>query len=1037
MKILKFAKNNVFLLFTLFLLAFIPLYPKLPLVDITNTWVYIRIEDVLVALTWITFFILFWRKKATLKTPLTYPILIFWAVGVLATIHGVIFLFPKISGLFPHLALLNFLRRVEYLSVFFLAFNAMKNKKFVTPLIFTLAITMIGVFIYGVGQKFLAFPAFLTMNEEFAKGIPLRLSQAARIPSTFGGHYDLAAYLTLLIPIMGAMVFGFKSWYAKIFFLLTSVSGLILLLMTASRVSYGVYLVSIVFLLVLQKGKKFIIPVVILSLLLMRSFDGISQRFASTFQQVDLAVDSRTGKAIGVISQGGQDTGKIVIEDKESTGESLPQGSKYINFPSTSGKQFESEILFKKLGSNGQEGMIISKTGTIIVKKAFAYDVSFTTRFQGEWPRAIEALQRNLLLGSGYSSINLATDNNYLRMLGETGILGFGAFIMIFVIATIYAWRVLPSITDRKTRSLVYGVMAGVLALSLNAVLIDVFEASKVAFVLWLIMGSTLGLVHLYQEKAVNYGKELLRIITSIPVLVAGIAISGSIIFWSMISNYFVGDDFTWLRWAADCSSLVSQGGPKVCGSLIETILSFFTHSQGFFYRPGTKTFFYLMYPLFELFPTPYHVVSLMLHLASTSLLFFIFKKILGSKLWAFAGALLFMVLSVHAESIYWVSVTGHMITAVLILLALLAYMYWMETKNHLLFILAWISVLVSTFFHEYGAMGPLILIAYDIFNSQKITFKNVLKRWHYLALLAPIVIYAVLRSNASSFVTGGDYSYSLTNLPFNFAGNLAGYFFATIIGPVFNPIYTAIRIYANSHIPVAVLAMVAILIGALSLFLRAKNVREHLYDKQIVFALTFFVIGLIPFLGLGNLSDRYVYLASAGLVLAMIIILKKTLNTKRRNVVVGAVVLGIIYGFTQIFQLFSINSDWKQAGRTSNNALVALSYAYANTGALSSKPVFYFVNVPIKYGDAWVFPVGLQDALWFSFQNTPLVIVQTQDEASAMEHAKNDTENVHVFKFESNGDLLELKIPVIPAAIKSGLTPTPKTSVKSKTSVK
>lgn len=1025
MKIFNFAKNNILLLLTFFLLVFIPLYPKLPLVDITNTWVYIRIEDVLIAIAWIVFFIHFWKKKATLKTPLTYPIILFWAIGAIATIHGVIFIFPKLAGLFPHLAALNFMRRVEYLSVFFLAFSAMKSKRFVTPLIFTLAITMLTVFFYGLGQKLFSFPAFLTMNEEFAKGIPLRLSQAARIPSTFAGHYDLAAYLTLLIPIMGAMVFGFKSWYAKIFFLLTSVSGLILLLMTASRVSYGVYLVSIVFLLVLQKGKKFIIPVVILSLLLMRSFDGISSRFASTFQQVDLAVDSRTGKAIGVVTQGGQDSGKIVIEDKESTGENLPQGSKYINFPNTSGKQFESEILFKKLGSNGQEGMIISKTGTIIVKKAFAYDVSFTTRFQGEWPRAIEALQRNLLLGSGYSSINLATDNNYLRMLGETGILGFGAFAMIFVIATIYVWRVLPFITDRKTRSLVYGVMAGVLALSLNAVLIDVFEASKVAFVLWLIMGSTLGLVHLYQEKAVNYTKELLGIITSIPVLIAGIIISGSITFWSMISNYFVGDDFTWLRWAADCSSLVSQGGPKVCGSLVETIVSFFTHSQGFFYRPGTKTYFYLMYPVFELFPTPYHVISLILHLMSTSLLFFIFKKILGSKLWAFAGALLFLVLSVHAESIYWVSVTGHMITAVLILLALLAYMYWMETKNYLLFTLAWISVLVSTFFHEYGTMGPLVLIAYDLFHTQKATFKSIFKRWHYLVLLIPIVIYSVLRSNASSFLTGGDYSYSLTNLPFNFAGNLAGYFFATIIGPIFNPIYTGIRLYANSHIPVAVLAMVAILIGGITLLLRVRNVRVHLYDKQLLFALTFFVIGLIPFLGLGNLSDRYVYLASAGLVLAAIIILKKTLNTKKRNVVVGVIVLGIIYGCTQILQLISINSDWKQAGKTSNNALVALSYTYANSGALSPSPLFYFVNVPIKYGDAWVFPVGLQDALWFSFQSTPLQIVQTQDELSAMEHAKNDPVNVHVFKFEKNGDLLELKIPPTP-------TPTSKTSVKS-----
>lgn len=1011
MKILKFIRDNFLLILTLFLLAFIPLYPKIPLVDIVNTWVYIRVEDVIIALAWIIFFIYYLRKKATLKTPLTYPILIFWIVGAIATIHGVIFLFPKLAGLYPHLALLNFLRRIEYLSVFFLAYSAMKNKKFTIPLTFTLAVTMLTVFAYGVGQKLFSFPAFLTMNEEFAKGIPLRLSQAARIPSTFGGHYDLAAYLTLLIPIMGAMVFGFKNWFAKIFFFLTALCGLILLLMTASRVSYGVYLVSIVFLLVLQKGKKFILPVVILSLLLMNSFDGISQRFASTFQQVDLAVDSRTGKAIGVISQGGEDSGQIIIQDKESTGENLPQGSKYINLPSTGGKEFDSEILIKRLGANGEE-MTVSSTGSVIVKKAFAYDVSFTTRFQGEWPRAITALQRNILLGSGYSSISLATDNNYLRMLGETGILGFASFVLIFVFATIYTWRVLPSVSDSKTRSLVFGVMSGVLALALNAVLIDVFEASKVAFVLWLVLGSMLGLVHLYQEKAVNYSKEFLRIISSIPVIIGTIILSGSIIFWPMVSNHFVADDFTWLRWAADCGSLVSQGGPQVCGSAIDTIKSFFQHSQGFFYRPGTKTYFYLMYPLFELFPTPFHVVSLALHLISTSLLFFIFKKILKSRWWAFAGAIIFMVLSIHAESIYWISVTGHMITATLIFLALLAFMYWKETKNIFLFIIAWISVLISTFFHEYGTMGPIILIAYDLLYSQKISFKSLSKKWYYVVLLAPILIYYLLRSSASSFWSGGDYSYNLTNLPFNVVGNLIGYFFATFIGPAFTPLYSAARAFTSSNIPVAILLIAAILLSIVAIFLRVKRMRRLLLNKQLIFALSFFIIGLIPFLGLGNMSDRYVYLASGGIVLATIMLLKDSLNMKKKGIFIGAIVAGVIFVGFHLAQLRTSNLEWKQAGRTSNNALVALAFAYSQPGTLSPTPIFYFINVPIKYGDAWIFPLGLKDGLWFSFQSTPLTVIQTEDKDAAMTHGKKAYNDVHIFKFENNGDLLELKIP-------------------------
>lgn len=142
MKIVRWISDNILLLVTLFLLAFIPLYPKLPLLDVKNTFVYIRIEDFLIAAAYVLFFIQLLRKKATLKTPLTMPIIIFWVVGLVATVLGVIFIFPHMTGVFPHIAALFYLRHIEYLAVFFVAYCAMRDKRFVPYVVAVLAITL-------------------------------------------------------------------------------------------------------------------------------------------------------------------------------------------------------------------------------------------------------------------------------------------------------------------------------------------------------------------------------------------------------------------------------------------------------------------------------------------------------------------------------------------------------------------------------------------------------------------------------------------------------------------------------------------------------------------------------------------------------------------------------------------------------------------------------------------------------------------------------------------------------------------------------
>ena len=226
MKLINKFLKYLFPALVLLLMLFIPLYPKLPLIDVKNTWVYVRVEDFLVLFVLVAWFVMLVKKKVTLKTPLTIPIMCFWIVGALVTIHGVVIIFPQIKDVFPNVALLEYLRHIEYLSLFFVAVAAVKSKNFVFASIWTVIVTLLGVIIYGFGQKYFSFPAYLTMNEEYAKGIPILISQQNRVSSTFAGHYDLAAYLVLIIPIVVSLFFGFKNIFIKIFLFIVSLFDL-------------------------------------------------------------------------------------------------------------------------------------------------------------------------------------------------------------------------------------------------------------------------------------------------------------------------------------------------------------------------------------------------------------------------------------------------------------------------------------------------------------------------------------------------------------------------------------------------------------------------------------------------------------------------------------------------------------------------------------------------------------------------------------------------------------------------------------------
>ncbi len=1032
-KVLKLIWDNILFIETIFLLIFIPLYPKLPLLDIRNTWVYIRAEDFIVFFVLISWIILLIKEKITFKTPLTIPILLFWIIGAIATTHGVLLIFPEISNVYPNVAFLSLVRHIEYMSVFFIAFAAIKTKKQLNIVLATVVGTLVGVIFYGFGQKYLGFPAYLTMNEEFAKGVPLKLSELSRVPSTFAGHYDLAAYLVFVIPILISLFFGVKNWIIKIVLLVISFLGFILLFMTVSRVSFVVLFAALLVVFFFQKKKLVLlsIPLGIIFVVFLLTFQSsLFDRFKSTVSEVDVVVDAKTGESLGHVKfvDKGYLKDKLVLQNRVkdskelakaitdlegnseyyssssailpfryippevplvqsvniSNGESLGQGTGYINL-------YLSPVV-KRIGNfylelppdfkSSPSAQFLVLHGDFIVKRASAYDLSFTTRFQGEWPHAIEAFKRNVLFGSGYGSVSLAVDNNYLRILGEIGIVGFLSFFLIFLSLAIYIRKVFPDIDSKFVKSYIIGFGAGVIGLALNATLIDVFEASKIAFLLWIMSGVTFGVLLLYQKTKFDLFDEIKKVATSTYAIIIYLFFACLLLFSPTLSNYFVGDDFTWLRWAAD-----PQGS-----NFLSIVTNYFTKSDGFFYRPGTKLLFYLMYESFWLNQIMYHLVSMLLHFSVAALFYLLARKIFKNNVLAATSAFIFVILSGTAEAILWISSIGHLITAALGLLGLLFFTLWDEKKKIYYFIGTIISFSLALLFQEISIAFPLLIPAYILFKDTSLaSLKSALKRWDFLALFIPVLIYLGMRFVSQSHWTGGDYSYNLILLPFNFIGNAVGYALLTLLGPLSISIYNILRNVMRENIVVAIIALPFI---ALFIYASYKFIYKSLNKNEksiVIFGLLLFIITLLPVIGLGNIASRHAYFASMGLVLVFVLGLKKIyeyLLSSGKEIAIGTVV--VIFSVFALFHIIQVQQsyfEWREAGNRVKNFFISYDALYESQWT-SPEAQFHFVNVPTKIGNAWIFPVGINDAVWFAFRNKDAKVFVHQDLKNALDQA-------------------------------------------------
>jgi hypothetical protein len=322
------------------------------------------------------------------------------------------------------------------------------------------------------------------------------------------------------------------------------------------------------------------------------------------------------------------------------------------------------------------------------------------------------------------------------------------------------------------------------------------------------------------------------------------------------------------------------------------------------------------------------------------------------------------------------------------------------------------LSIVLSLLFHEIGVIVPLLIILYDAVFIDKAITGGLSRKINYLILISPIPVYLALRYLAQSHWSGGDYSYNLIKLPYNVLGNTIGYLLLDLFGVQSLAFYETFRNLLKNHILLAVPAALIVIVIFIVIY---KMVVKKLDDKDrkiVIFGCLFFLIALLPFLGLGNIASRYSYLSSIGFVILLGLFLEKifagliSLTDKR----IGAsciVIIVIVYLMLQSFDLQKLHSDWAGAGDKTQNFLVSIQ-EYSKDAWIRQPMQFYFVNPPIRQGEAWIWPVGLSDALWLTFKN-PQISVNTASDINSALDQRAISSSVHVFEFDSQGGVDEV----------------------------
>ena len=276
---------------------------------------------------------------------------------------------------------------------------------------------------------------------------------------------------------------------------------------------------------------------------------------------------------------------------------------------------------------------------------------------------------------------------------------------------------------------------------------------------------------------------------------------------------------------------------------------------------------------LFGMHAGAHHFVNLVLQAANVFLLFWLLQRGTGAVWRSFAVAAIFAAHPLNVETVAWIAQRKSLLSAFFSLLAVAAYARYVRQKKASAYFLTLVAFSLALLSKAMAVSLPLLLLLLDYWPFERLQDLPPARRWVKL-ILEKIPLF--LLAAASSFLTemaqgSGGSVMKLSMLPLSTRIENALIACVTYLAKIFWPAHLATYYPLSFSPPVGnAAASAAILLCITGLALNFRRARYFLVGWL------FFLISLVPVIGIvqvgfQGMADRYTYIPSIGLLIAVV----------------------------------------------------------------------------------------------------------------------------------------------------------------------
>ena len=328
-------------------------------------------------------------------------------------------------------------------------------------------------------------------------------------------------------------------------------------------------------------------------------------------------------------------------------------------------------------------------------------------------------------------------------------------------------------------------------------------------------------------------------------------------------------------------------------------------------YHPFTTIIHLFEYRIFKLNPLPYHLISILIHLANTYCVYRLIDKLTGKKPAAAFISLLFGIHPMHVESVAWASELKDVLYTLFYLLSLISYLYYSEKGYKITQYLICLAFFIVSLLSKSAAVTlPVLLIAIDIFKGRKINAKSLIEKVPFLLLSIAFGIIAIYSQKSDNSINDLSQGFNIIDRIFFLTYTISFYLIKLFI-----PFGLSAMHYFPVKSPGGFLPWEYYLSLPFLALIVWLIIRKTSYHKETIFGALFFLIAIsvmLQILSVGSAiaSERYTYVAYIGLFLIIYYWMQDLIKKQYQNIVIGVVSLFIIIFSVQTYSRVAVWKD-------------------------------------------------------------------------------------------------------------------------------